>query len=214
MKIRNLLVLVIITCSGCANNVYFGTSTRLAIDFSSDTAGIGYKNSQVAFVPPKEDDSGHSILGKSDVDISMDNIVIDEEFATGLAAECASENTPPAAAIAGAPSPSYGNLIFGSYNSISIIDINFGATNPFAGATFGYKRATATVVPIKNDFLRSVYAKTKVNTLDHSASETHGTRTGGIRFVQEFATGKASVHRAAANVASLTGGNKTTACTP
>ena len=82
--------LTAIFLSGCANKVYFGTSTRLAIDFSSDGAGIGYKNAQMAIVPPKENGTEYSVLGNSDVDISLSKIRIDEEFATGLAAEHAS----------------------------------------------------------------------------------------------------------------------------
>jgi hypothetical protein len=186
--------------SGCANTVYFGTSTRLAIDFSSDGAGIGYKNSQMAVVPPKENGTEFSVLGSSDIDISLSKIMIDEEFATGEAAEYASQNK----VFKSEPNPAHGNLLFGAYTSVSIIDLNFGVTNPFQGATFGYKRATATIVPIVDNSLRSVYAKTSINSEQYDA-ETNpcGTKTDGLRFVQLFATGEAAVNLAKKNQASL-----------
>ncbi|MBL4673541.1 MAG: hypothetical protein JKX81_14875 [Arenicella sp.] len=192
--------LMAIFLSGCANKVYFGTSTRLAIDFSSDGAGIGYKNSQMAIVPPKEDGNEFSVLGSSDIDISLSKIMIDEEFATGKAAEYASQDDGSEKDLNAA----HGNLLFGAYTSVSIIDLNFGVTNPFQGATFGYKRATATIIPIVDDSLRSVYAKTSINSEPYDA-ETNpcGTKTDGLRFVQLFATGKAAVNMAKQNQTSL-----------
>lgn len=186
--------------SGCANKVYFGTATSLAIDFSSNGAGIGYKNSQMAIVPPKENGTEFSVLGSSDIDISLSKIMIDEEFATGEAAEYASQDNLSNQNL----NTTHGNLLFGAYTSVSIIDLNFGVTNPFQGATFGYKRATATIIPIVDDSLRSVYAKTSINSEQYDAQTNPcGTKTDGLRFVQLFATGKAAVTLAEQNRTSL-----------
>jgi len=196
--------LTAIFLSGCANKVYFGTSTRLAIDFSSDGAGIGYKNAQMAIVPPKENGTEYSVLGNSDVDISLSKIRIDEEFATGLAAEHASQTK----ALTRESNAVHGDLLFGAYTSVSIVDLNFGVTNPFQGATFGYKRATATIIPIVNDSLRSVYARTSINSESYDADTNPcGSKTDGLRFVQLFATGQAAINMAKQNEGSLSKAN-------
>ncbi len=192
--------LAVIFLSGCANKVYFGTATSLAIDFSSNGAGIGYKNAQMAIVPPKENGTEFSVLGSSDIDISISKIIIDEEFATGEAAEYALHNDLLREDL----NTTHGNLLFGAYTTVSIIDLNFGVTNPFQGATFGYKRATATIIPIVDDSLRSVYAKTSINSEQYDAQTNPcGTKTNGLRFVQLFATGKAAINMAKKNQESL-----------
>lgn len=187
--------------SGCANKVYFGTATSLGVDFSADGAGIGYRNAQAARVPARENGMEFSVLGSSDIDLSLSQIYIDEEFATGKAAD--SLSMPKSARSITEPA-THGDLLFGSYTTASFIDINFGATNPFQGATIGYKRATATMIPIVKDNLRSVYAKTVINSEPWDpATNPCGTKTGGIRFVQLFATGQAAINIAVDNKESL-----------
>lgn len=205
--------------SGCAKNtVYFGTNTNFAIDIdaSSGSANIGYKNSQFASIPPKEDGTSYSVLGSSDVDVSISDMVIEEEFATGLAAECAASRTVKK--VDEEDETKYGTLLFASYFSVSLFDVNLGADNPFSGASIGYKRSTATVIPIKNNKLRSVYAKTSVNTLPYENNNTGNndtrTHTKGIRFKQDFATGNASRYLASYNAKSLTKIDNVTGCIP
>ncbi len=203
--------------TGCASNaVYFGTATNLGIDISSESTNIiGYKNTQIARVPPTQKGDAFSVLGTSDVDLSLTDVAIYERFATGEAADCAASANARAAALT--PPTGLGSLIFGSYTSISFIDFNFGATNPFVGGSMGYKRATATMIPITNDKLRSVYAESSVNTIKTAdgADPAVASRTGGMRFVQNFATGKAAMIRAKANVKKLTGDNSAVStCTP
>ncbi|WP_409277098.1 hypothetical protein [Pseudomonas defluvii] len=213
-----IIMLPLMVNAGCSNRVYFGTSTRFALDVSTTTAGIGYKSAQFAYVPPKESGGEYSVLGRSDVDLSITDIVVNEEFATGQAAECAAAASSAvnlAFAADDRSNTKKGNLIFGSYFSVSLLDINFGSENPFAGASIGYKRESATVIPItENGQLRSVYANTKINSLANSAAETDGTRTNGIRFRQIFATGKAAVYVAKKNIASITEKKIADACTP
>lgn len=211
-----LIVLTILSTAGCSNRVYFGTSTRWALDASSTTVGLGYKAAQFAYVPPKRDGGEYSVLGRSDVDISIKDIVVEEEFATGQAAECAAASSTANMNLADEKKvTTKGSLIFGSYTSASFIDLNFGSANPFSGASIGYKRETATVIPITEDgHLRSVYAKTKINSLALSSSESSGTKTDGVRFQQVFATGKAAVYVAKEKVASMTDSQISNACTP
>ncbi len=216
---RNSIGAAVVLASliGCAKNtVYFGTNTNLAIDVdaSSGSANIGYKNSQFASIPPKDDGTSFSILGSSDVDVSISDMVIEEEFATGLAAECAASRKTKKGDDKEEDKTQYGTLLFASYFSVSLFDVNLGADNPFLGASIGYKRSTATVIPIKNDKLRSVYAKTSVNTLPYESSDSGSTtnkgnndtrtHTKGIRFKQDFATGRASQYLASYNAKSLT----------
>lgn len=219
MKKKTLGAVIILALStGCAKNtVYFGTNTNLAVDFdvTSRSANIGYKNSQFASIPPKEDGTSFSVLGQSDVDVSISDMVIDEVFATGLAAECAASKPIPADALTGADKTKYGTLLFASYFSVSLFDVNLGATNPFLGGSIGYKRATATVIPIKKNHLRSVYAKNSVNTLKHDATtQQNGTQTDGIRFKQDFATGEASLFMASKNAKILTNDTSSIGCRP
>ena len=211
-----IILLITMAITACSNRVYFGTSTRWALDASSTTIGLGYKAAQFAYIPPKKDGGEYSVLGKSDVDISVANIVVEEEFATGQAADCAAAAPQATMQLSVKKEKTdKGSLAFGSYFSMSFLDINFGSTNPFAGASIGYKRETATVIPITESYhLRSVYAKTFINTLDSSSAPESGTQTGGIRFIQVFATGKAAVYAARENVKSLTEDKKTEACTP
>lgn len=212
------ILLSLVASVGCSNRVYFGTSTRFALDASSTTVGLGYKAAQFAYIPPKQGGGEYSVLGRSDVDISITDIVVNEEFATGQAADCAaaaSSSVKMALVSESNKDPKKGNLVFGSYFSMSFLDINFGSSNPFAGASVGYKRESATVIPLtENGHLRSVYADTRVNSLAHSTGEDDGTRTNGIRFKQVFATGKAAVYVAKKSVASLTKNKITDACTP
>jgi len=217
------ILLVSMLLSGChGKRVYFGTSTVLGVDFSSESKGgvIGYKNAQFASVPKKgksktkegesEKHEGFSVVGRSDIDLSVTEVIIDEIFATGAAAVAAVNN-----GVAGKEkkivgnSAKHGSLLFAANTSISLVDINFSATNPFQGASFGYKRATATVIPIVEGNLRSVYAKSVVNSKAKASGNPCGTETGGIRFIQSFATGEAAENLAAIKKKELTQANVT-----
>lgn len=193
MKQFTFVFIVMVLLSGCANRLYFGTATNLGVDFSETTANIGYKNINIANVPQKKDGTSHSVVGKSDVDISLREINIHEQFATGDAAIIATKNEKRDIVTTNDENTS-NNLLFGSYSSISIFDFNFGSLNPFAGATIGYKRATATIIPVENNNteIRSVYANTYITSLDKNASISNGTQTNGIRFITKFGTGKAA----------------------
>lgn len=209
-----ITLIIMVLSTGCTNRVYFGTSTRFALDASSTTAGLGYKAAQFAYIPPKKDGGEYSVLGKSDVDLSITNIVVEEEFATGQAAECAADRDFKINNAEEARTTK-GNLVFGAYTSASLIDVNFGSANPFAGASIGYKRETATVIPITEDgLLRSVYAKSNISSLDYSTTETNGSKTGGVRFRQIFATGKAAVMVARDKLPSIAATSGATACNP
>lgn len=202
--------------TACASNSLFvGTYTRVGIDVSQQGAGagIGIKNVAMTVAPTKDSGEAYDVLGTTDTDLALTNLVLHEVVATGEAAICASGNGDVRALqrqlIKGQPQPP---LIFVAASSWSLLEVSLGdATGP--GISFGYKRTVGIRMPIKNEKLGSAYASVSISTLekDHS-SRARKTEIEGTRSVYTFATGKASLQMARQYVQQITNDKNAEAC--
>src|SRR5688500_2713359 len=94
-------VIVCIAC-GCASQkrVIFTTQTAAGLDISGNgpiptKVAFAYNRHELAFVPPKDDGTSHSIYGGLDADIRFKippDYIIKQVFATGQAATNAANN--------------------------------------------------------------------------------------------------------------------------
>lgn len=218
-----LITVISLFLSGCANkDLYLASYSRVGIDGSTNGAGIGAKSGYIKVSPTKPDGSPYTVLGSSDIDVSITNVIIEEVLATGMAAICAAnKKTDPALvaptdkinafilekmedrsiSVTQGKSPT---LIFGSYSSWSLIDLSWAEASS-QGINFGYKRSTGLKIPTPSgsEDIASVYAKVTVNTTSDKGQYT--TRINGIRNTHTFATGAAAIIKASRNANILSG---------
>lgn len=218
--IKNLtLVAAIFSLAGCStpNALYVGTYTRVGIDASQNGAGggIGFKNVAMTIAPTKSTGEAYDVLGTTDVDLALNNLVLVETVATGEAAVCASGKSALAVLVknvtAKTPKPP-GPLIFLADTSWSLLEVSMGeAAGP--GISFGYRRTVGIRMPIKNEKIGSSYASVSISTLaiDHT-STAKKTEVSGTRSVYTFATGEASVNMAQKYAAKVAGNPQQVGC--
>ncbi|WP_397448668.1 hypothetical protein [Pseudomonas sp. NA-150] len=202
--IRNLtLMAAIFSLSGCStpDTLYVGTYTRVGIDASHSSmgGGIGFRNVALTVAPTNAKGDAYDVLGTTDVDLALRNLVLVETVATGEAAVCASGNSKVSdlvADIKNAPQKEPGPLIFVADTSWSLLEVSVGdAVGP--GISFGYRRIVGIRMPVKNEHIGSAYGSVSISTLETAhTNKAEPTEIGGTRSVYTFATGKASVNMA------------------
>lgn len=219
-------------CSTSRDTLYFGTHTTLGVDVSGDIgtpdhATLGYARDEVAIVPPRaEDGQPHSVLGGLDADLSLKHFRVNQVFATGAAAEAASQKSAGKATETqpttdtSTKSDAASNTDNKTLASERLRPVLFAASTDFSlvsignkpGAMapelhLGYKRTEAAVIPVSaGQPAGSVYATIALSNLETACevkenpvleqSGCYTSATDGVRFVHQFATGDAAVQLA------------------
>jgi len=212
---RYLFLVSLLFITGCQSKdvLYFGTYTRVGVDASTDGGGIGVKNAAFNITPQQEDGNVFSVLGTSDIDVSYFDTVINEVFAVGDAAKCASSkialaDPQDALGISQQSNSLIKPIVFATYSSWSLVDLSFGNATA-VGINFGYKRGTGVKMNVVNGKVGSVYSSTSVNTTSNSATENIAPKSNisGTRNKHVFATGDAALIKASQEAPKLNGGD-------
>lgn len=180
MRIKYFATLfaVLVPLAGCEKHALLMSQTALGVDLST-TEGvngvIGFKRSELAIIPKKEDGTGHSTV------MALDNrydfgkeYCVNQTIATGIAADVAAEAILAKKSInratddsayaesrsSDAKDPS-SPLIFSTYTSWGLADINVTGSGPQNSLSlFHYKRSEGAIIPVeKNENIRSIYGK-------------------------------------------------------
>ena len=215
-------VLLVTGCATDREMLFFGTHTAIGVDVSGtvgapDSVSLGYRRNEVAIVPPKSDGSARSVLGAIDADLGIGEARVKQLFATGDAAVlAASRSGPPTTGTEKIqnqdttrklPVP----ILFVADANFSLLHVQVPSTASTSLAprvSLGYSRNEITLIPVTDDSkeVASVYADISIDTggvADAPKQSTsmvekevgqHPSRfTGGVRIVQNFATGEAAV---------------------
>ncbi|WP_295879957.1 hypothetical protein [uncultured Thiohalocapsa sp.] len=194
-RLAVLCLLASMGASGCGGpSVYFAGYTRIGVDASVDGAGVGVRQSAVTLSPPRADGGAHDLAAVTDMDLSLTDLVISQDLATGDAANALSTDGNSLAPQRGTGQfEEDSRLLFGSFTSWSLLEVN-APDSASPGILFGFKRAVALRVPVRKDRIGATYAGVDINT---TGDRHHGVPAsalpGGVRNSYRFATGRPAV---------------------
>jgi hypothetical protein len=207
MRVVPLLFLFTLI-SGCANHLYFGTSTSIGLDVSGTSkipnkVSFAFSRAEVAIVPDDSEGNAHSVFGSLDSEWTWFNgFIIKQAFATGDAADIIASEPAPAKSLSNQSNNSQTSrkpLLFTTGTKLGI-DIEFGQTaDAPASLLVGYRRAEMTLMPdVEGEKkLDPVLADISIISEDQSLPNIPDwPQLGGVRMKQRFATGQAAINAA------------------
>lgn len=202
-----LIFIVVAIMSGCAKNLYFGTSTSVGLDVSGTSkipskVSFAFERAEIAVVPDDSEGNSHSVFASLDSEWTWFNgFIVKQTFATGKAAEIASDES--LVNIDYSPSTSKTSskpIVFATGTKLGI-HIEFGLTTESpASLLVGYRRSEMSLMPdvAGKEKIDSVFADISIISKGKGLTSTiEAPQIGGVRIKQRFATGIAAVNAAA-----------------
>ena len=191
----------LIVQTGCAPRLFFATKTSIGLEVSGtsqmpDKVSLSTSRYEGAIVPRSANGEPYSVYGGLDADMKWfpPKYTIRQTFATGKAAQIATEVPQPTAAGAASNQTSQAPLFFVTDTSFGL-KISAGKQDVSPTLLLGYKRVEGTIIPVDKleSEARSVYADITINSSQNETGiTTDFPNNNGVRIKQSFATGKAA----------------------
>lgn len=206
MKFRLLsgLAISVVLLQSCSNHIMLANHTALGVDVTNENganAVIGFKRSELANVPRKEDGTAHSTIMRLDNEYDFQSsYCVSQQIATGYAADVGAIalstdsdveiNIDDYSTSGENDNATHDPLVFYSYTSWGLGDLNLSASNPQNSVSlFHFKRSEGAIIPVEeNEEVRSIYGEFFLQDKEGDDEPT--------KHVQTMATGKAAIQYA------------------